>query len=134
MLKSQQDQALENAAKAVLEHSHSPYSKFKVAAVVVDDRGQPYAGVNVENASFGLTICAERSAIFSAISAGAKKVSTLLIYTPTLEPTPPCGACRQVIREFSEKARILCVCDSEKIIDTDIDALLPHSFGPLDLE
>lgn len=89
-----------NTAVRVRENSYSPYSGYKVASALVTDSGKIYAGVNVENASYGATICAERSAIFSAISAGEKKVSTILVLTDEAEPWAPCGMCRQVLIEF----------------------------------
>lgn len=119
---------LKEQARAVVTNSYSPYSQFRVAAVVLDSDGNTHAGVNVENASYGLTICAERSAIAAAVAAGAKNIETLVIYTPTQEPTAPCGACRQVIREFSDRARVLSFCDSKQLIDSSIDKLLPGAF------
>lgn len=125
---------LEEKAKAVINNSYSPYSQFKVAAVVEDNEGRLHSGVNVENASFGLTLCAERNAIVKAISEGAREITRVLIYTPTEEPVAPCGACRQVIREFSDQARIVAICDSDARLDTNLATLLPDSFGPDNLD
>ncbi|MDF3057221.1 MAG: cytidine deaminase [Rariglobus sp.] len=89
-----------------------------------------YSGANVENASFGLCNCAERTAIFTAAASGERKIKCIVVYTPTASVTPPCGACRQVINEFGPHARVLSICDSEDRIDTTLDALLPGAFGP----
>ena len=121
-------EALIQRAKDVIHNSYSKYSKFKVAAALCNSKGEIFSGVNVENKSYGLTICAERSAIFTSISNGSKDIETLVIYTPTEKPTTPCGACRQVIYEFSSTTRILCICDTDEVIDTCISDLLPKNF------
>ena len=121
---------LEAAAKKAAAKAHAPYSKFHVGAAVVAGSGKIYAGCNVENASYGLTNCAERSAIFAAIAAGEKEIRCVAVYTPTKNVTPPCGACRQVINEFGPEARVLCLCDTTDQIETTLDALLPGAFGP----
>lgn len=119
-------------AKEVSEKAYCPYSNFKVGVAINTDNGI-FTGCNVENASFGLTICAERNAIFHAISCGAKVIKSLVIYTPTKEATAPCGACRQVIREFaSDKLKILLVSKKQRI-EATLDELLPLSFGPKNL-
>ena len=88
------------AAKAARERAHAPFSKFKVGAALVDEHGTIYTGCNIENASYGLTLCAERVAIFKAISEGAGKLMRIVVVADTPIPTPPCGACRQIIWEF----------------------------------
>ena len=125
---------LEKAARAVAKKSYSPYSNFPVGAAVLASSGKIYVGTNVENASFGLCNCAERTAIFSAIAAGERPLSCVVVYTPTLSATPPCGACRQVINEFGPKIPIIAVCDSDERIETTLDALLPAAFGPQNLD
>ncbi len=95
------------AARAVLPRSYAPYSRFPVAAAVMDEAGRVFAGVNVENASFGLSICAERAAVFRAVAEGARRLVACAIVTPTAELTPPCGACRQVLLEFGPEMEIL---------------------------
>lgn len=122
-------QELIKQAKDAIQHCYAPYSQFRVGAAILDEAGQIHIGVNVENASYGMTQCAERNAICSAIANGAKSITAVVIYTPTENPTPPCGACRQVIREFASHATVLSVCDSEKRIESTIDDLLPHSFN-----
>lgn len=122
-------ETLKQKAKDIAKLSYAPYSQFSVAAVFETEDGEIFSGVNVENASYGLTICAERNAIFSAITLGAKTIKTLVIYTPTQKPTPPCGACRQVIAEFSSTAKIIAICDSDQELESNIQQLLPESFA-----
>lgn len=127
------DAQLLRAARAAAARAYAPYSKFRVGAAVLTDAGEVFAGCNVENASYGLCNCAERTAIFSAIAAGQREIRCVAVYTPTPAATAPCGACRQVIFEFGPKARVVSACDSDDRIDTTIDALLPRAFGPADL-
>ena len=121
---------LSRAARTAASRAYAPYSKFQVGAAVVAGSGKLYAGCNVENASYGLCNCAERSAIFSAVSAGESRIECVVVYTPTETATPPCGACRQVINEFGPHAIVISLCDSEEQIETSLDALLPAAFGP----
>jgi len=121
---------LERLARRAAKTSYSPYSKFAVGAAVLAGSGKIYTGCNVENASYGLCNCAERTAIFSAVAAGERKIKCVVVYTPTTSATPPCGACRQVINEFGPQARVISVCDSKERIETSLDALLPAAFGP----
>ena len=86
----------------LLEKAYAPYSGVKVAAAVITDKGNVYYGVNVENASLGLTICAERAAIASMVASGERRIAIVVIASNLPEPLPPCGACRQVIAEFAE--------------------------------
>ena len=125
--------ALEQAARAAAAASYSPYSKFRVGAAVLATSGKIYAGCNVENASYGLCNCAERTAIFTAIAAGERAFDAVAIYTPTSAPASPCGACRQVINEFGPHALILSLCDSPERLETTLDHLLPAAFGPAHL-
>ncbi|WP_221030823.1 cytidine deaminase [Actomonas aquatica] len=124
---------LERAAKAAADHSYSPYSEFRVGAAILTASGETFSGCNVENASYGLCNCAERTAIFTAAAAGHRQIRCVVVYTPTTKATAPCGACRQVIYEFGPTARVVSVCDSKDRLDTDINALLPGAFGPADL-
>jgi len=124
---------LKNAAKAAAAFSYSPYSKFPVGAAVLAESGKIYAGCNVENASFGLCNCAERTALFTAAAQGERAISCVAVYTPTTAPTAPCGACRQVINEFGPAARVFSFCKSEVVIDTTLEQLLPNAFGPKNL-
>lgn len=124
---------LEKAARAAAGQAYAPYSRFPVGAAVVAGSGKVYSGCNVENASFGLCNCAERTAIFSAVAAGERAIGAVVVYTPTPLPTAPCGACRQVINEFGPEALVISICDSKNRIDTRLSALLPGAFGPGDL-
>lgn len=126
---------LRAAARAAAGNAYAPYSKFRVGAAVLTESGKIYAGCNVENASYGLANCAERTAIFSAVAAGEKKLKLrcVVVYTPTKMAAAPCGACRQVINEFGPQARVISFCQGADLIDTSLDALLPGAFGPQDL-
>ncbi len=124
---------LERLARRAAANSYSPYSRFAVGAAVLASSGKIYSGTNVENASYGLCNCAERSAVFTAASAGERKITCVVVYTPTQAVTPPCGACRQVINEFGPHARVISICDSKDRIETTLDALLPGAFGPENL-
>jgi cytidine deaminase len=122
-------------ARAVLPHAHAPYSDFRVAAAVLDEQGRIHLGVNVENASYGLTNCAERVAIGVAVAAGARRIRAVAVTAAKLHPIAPCGACRQVIREFGKEAAIIIAnTDGTVFLRTTLADLLPHSFGPEQLE
>jgi cytidine deaminase len=95
------------AAVAAREHAHAPFSKFRVGAALEDDSGRTHTGCNVENASYGLTLCAERVAVFKAISEGARKFRRIAVAADTDTLTPPCGACRQVLWEFCADIEII---------------------------
>ena len=124
---------LEKSAKTAAAKAYAPYSEFRVGSAVLGRTGKVYSGCNVENASYGLCNCAERSAIFAAISAGERTIRAVAVYTPTPLPTAPCGACRQVINEFGPDALVICLCDGKSRIETRLSALLPAAFGPGDL-
>ncbi len=96
---------LTTLARAAAARAYAPYSRFRVGAAVLTATGKTFAGCNVENASYGLCNCAERSAIFGAAAAGERKLRCVLVYTPTPLPTAPCGACRQVIFEFGPETQ-----------------------------
>src|ERR1700752_865511 len=95
------------SAKTAREHAHAPYSNFRVGAAVRAKSGRIFSGCNVENASYGLTLCAERVAIFKAISEGERGFDAVAVVTDKDELTPPCGACRQIIWEFCGDAAVL---------------------------
>lgn len=126
-------QMLREAVRAS-NHAYAPYSEFPVGAAALGSDGNIYSACNVENASFGLTICAERSAIFAMVAEGLGERDSLValaVYTPTTAPTPPCGACRQVIAEFGAGALIRSYCDSDARIEATLEELLPLAFeGP----
>lgn len=114
-------------AKAAAQHSYAPYSRFHVGAALLTADGTLFTGVNVENRSYGLGICAERSAIFAAVTAGHKRITEMAVYSPdATEPLPPCGACRQVISEFMDATAPVYYTDAdEQIIRSSVGALLP---------
>lgn len=114
-------------AKEVALNAYAPYSEFKLGAALLTKSGKIFTGCNVENASYGLTICAERTAIFKAVSEGEKDFDEMIIYVDSDVLFTPCGACRQVIREFSDDMKITIV-SKDKIIESDIQELLPLSF------
>ncbi|MDO3378982.1 cytidine deaminase [Geoalkalibacter halelectricus] len=118
------------AARQAARHSHAPYSGFTVGAALLSSSGAIFAGCNVENASYGLTLCAERVALGTAVAAGDRDFDTLVLYTPTAQPVLPCGACRQVLREFSADLRVMSVCDGPRRIDTTLAELFPQPFNP----
>ena len=93
-------QSLIQAAIKAREQAHAPFSKFKVGAALEDESGQVFTGCNIENATYGLTICAERVAVFKAVSEGAAKFTRIAVVADTDSLTPPCGACRQILWEF----------------------------------
>lgn len=119
---------LKEEARKASNHAYAPYSNFQVGCALVTKSGNLYTGCNVENASYGLTICAERNAIAQAINhEGIIEIDTIVVYTPTPNPTPPCGACRQVIHEFGNPIVISC-CDTEKETSHRMNDLLPNAF------
>lgn len=122
---------LRQLAVQAAAHSHSPYSRFRVGAAVSGKSGAIYTGCNVENASFGLTQCAERSALTAAISAGEKpgSLDCLVLYIPGEKAHPPCGACRQVMRELmSEDSRVYSFCDTDESRAWSASDYLPDPF------
>ena len=116
-------------AKSASQNSYSPYSKFAVGACVLCESGNVYVGTNVENASYGLTICAERNAIANAVVNGEKHICAVAIYSPNAENCFPCGACRQVIFEFASKDGVDIVLEQNgEIMVHKINDLLPEGF------
>lgn len=126
-------QRLRDEALAARERAYAPYSRFLVGAAVLSATGRVYTGQNVENASYGLGVCAERTAIFAMVAAGERKVAAIAIATDAPGPTAPCGACRQVIREFGPDAVVLLVTKGGKKASHLLRDLLPFDFGPQDL-
>lgn len=124
-------QLKKHAARAAA-YSYSPYSQFQVGAAVISEAGKIYGGCNVENASFGLTQCAERSALTAAISDGAARgsLTTLLIYVPGNTLHPPCGACRQVMHELmGDDSLVVSCCDGDDIKTWTRSEYLPDPFA-----
>lgn len=112
--------------------SYAPYSNFHVGAAIVTEDDQIYTGCNIEIASYSPTLCAERTAIFKAVSEGHKKIKAIAIVGDT-DFTYPCGVCRQVIREFGKDAIIIIANSEDEYKEYKLEELLPHSFGPEDL-
>ncbi len=123
----QLEDLIKEAFKA-MEFAYVPYSHFKVGAALLTKSGKVFTGCNIENSSYGATVCAERVAIFKAVSSGEKDFDTIVIATNTNEPSPPCGICRQVMSEFSSELKIILVNNKGKIIETNLKELLPLSF------
>jgi cytidine deaminase len=124
---------LKASAMKAAGNSHSPYSHFRVGAAVLGADGTVYPGCNVENASFGMTQCAERAAMTSAVANGAApgSLASLLIYTPGETAHPPCGACRQVMHELMAKdALVISCCDSDQTKTWSGPEYLPDPFDP----
>ena len=132
MIDQVQREQLEEEACAVRDRAYAPYSKFRVGAAVLGGSGAMYSGVNVENASFGLTTCAERVAIFKAVSAGERNILAVAVCTES--GVTPCGACRQVIREFASDCPLFVLDANGNSRETSLKTLLPESFGRGDLE
>ena len=122
-------EGLEAAAWAVRDQAHAPYSKFRVGAALECEDGRIFAGCNVENASYGLTICAERSAVVQAVAAGATRFKRIVVATGIDPPAAPCGACRQVLWEFGPDLVVESVGPHSRK-QWRIWELLPEAFGP----
>ena len=119
---------LADAAKSASANAYCRYSSFRVGAAVLSSDGVLAVGCNVENASYGLTMCAERNAVFRAVADGATSIVAVALYTPTAGPVTPCGACRQVLAEFGN-ARVRAYCHGAGFAEFTLDALLPDAFS-----
>ena len=121
---------LMNKAKEASKKSYSPFSKFAVGACVLAKSGKLYTGCNVENSSFGMTICAERCAIFKAISEGEREINAIAIYSPNTDDCNPCGACRQVMYEFQneEKGVEIITEKAGELVVRELSEYLPYGF------
>ena len=121
-----------NLAVETSKNAYVPYSHFPVGAVLLAKNGQVFTGVNIENASFGLTNCGERTAIFKAVSEGILDFEELIIYGETQKPISPCGACRQVMAEFfDEDLKVTLVAKDKSTVVMTVKELLPYSFTDL---
>lgn len=126
--------ALINEAMEARKQAYTPYSNFKVGAAVLTKDNQVFRGCNVENASYGLTNCAERTAIFKAVSEGQQEIQAIAIVGETDGPISPCGACRQVIAEFAnENTKIILTNLKGDTVETTIHEILPGFFSAKDL-
>jgi len=120
-------------AKKAREKAYTPYSEFQVGAAVLNTDGKIFTGCNIENASFGLAVCAERVAIFKAISEGSTNFEAIAVIGDTDKPCSPCGACRQVISEFGENITLIMANLKGNVKVKKIKQLLPEAFGKKDL-
>src|SRR5438093_692541 len=125
---SENHKRLLDAARAAREHAHAPFSKFKVGAALEARDGTVIGGCNVENATYGLTLCAERVAIFKAISEGHRLFVRIAVIADTQEPTPPCGACRQILWELGGDLEIILGNLSGGRVVHRLKDLLPYPF------
>jgi cytidine deaminase len=117
------------AARRVRRHAHAPYSRFRVGAAVVDELGRIHVGCNVENASYGLTICAERGAVMAAVAGGARAIHGVAVVTGTRPPGSPCGACRQVLAELAgDTTPVWLAAPTGRAVERSVGALLPEAF------
>ena len=133
-MSDEQRAALVAAAREVQARAYAPASRFAVGAAVRTADGRTFVGCNVENASYGLTICAERAAICAAVAAGARVVEAVAVVTDLDEPARPCGACRQVLAEFGRDMEVVLAGRGEEVTQTSLSALLPDPFtfdGPI---
>ena len=125
---STQDASLREAALRALDNAYAPYSSFRVGAALLTRSGEVVIGCNMENSAYGLAICAETLAVASAVSQGLTEFEEIAIATEDSEPTPPCGACRQVLNEFAPNIRVSSYTREGKEAAWTLDELLPHAF------
>lgn len=124
------DRQLFEAARAVMGRAYSPYSGFRVGASLLSISGKCFTGCNVENASYDLTMCAERVAVYTALAAGERRFSKICVISGDGEHTPPCGACRQVLWELSGDLEVLMADPNGEWTTVRLSRLLPDPFGP----
>lgn len=122
------DPQLLEGAKAAFRQAYAPYSKFRVGAALRTPDGRVYFGANVENASYGLGRCAEQSAVQAMATAGGREFTEIVVYSEATPPASPCGACRQILFEFSPDARVVCVNQHGDIVSGLVRDFLPHGF------
>lgn len=122
-----------NTAKEASKRAHAPYSKFPVGAALLTSDGKVFSGCNVENASFGATICAEQTAIVKAVSEGSRKFVAVAVYCAETDDCWPCGICRQVLNEFAPEIDVIVDSGKGSVTVIRLPELLTRSFGPKDL-
>ncbi len=129
MLNEKEILELIDEAMVAREGAYAKFSKFKVGAALIDDRGNHYSGCNVENSSYGLSMCGERNAIFHAVSKGMKKIKVIAVVGDTEGPISPCGACRQVINEFAAEDTVIIMANMKKEYKVvNFTDLFPYGF------
>jgi len=121
-------EALVAAARAAREHSHAPHSRFRVGAAVRAASGRIFGGCNIESASYGLGVCAERVAVLKAVSEGERDLEAIAVVTDAEVPTPPCGACRQILWEFCGDAELVLATVKGQVEHYRLSALFPKPF------
>lgn len=121
--------ALLAAARAAMVHAYAPYSRYRVGAAVLDEAGRIWRGANVENASYGLTLCAERAAVCAAVAGGARRVYAVAVAVEAGPPPYPCGACRQVLAEFAPAATPVWIAAGRRVRCVELGRLLPCAFS-----
>lgn len=120
------------AAREVKERAYAPYSRFHVGAAVLAG-GKVFAAPNVENASYPLSVCAERNAVAAAVAAGERSIEAVAVVADNEDPTPPCGGCRQVLNEFGPQMLVVCEGSGGRRAEWRLTEVLPHAFGPSNL-
>lgn len=128
------DTELLEAARAAKEGAYAPYSRFRVGAALVGKSGRIYTGANVENASYSVTCCAERVALFKAVTDGERDFTALAVTSDSDSLTYPCGVCRQALNEFSPDMHVLSSSNDLKYEKTTLEKLLPHAFSGKEME
>lgn len=119
-------------AKEASKNAYVPYSRFPIGSAVLTKTGEVFQGCNIENISYGLCNCGERTAIFKAVSEGYRELSAIAVYGSTKEPVSPCGACRQVMVEFFEPtSKVILISQNGKTVEMTVEELLPYSFTDL---
>ncbi len=121
-------------AYEVMENAYSPYSNYKVSAALLAENGEVYTGCNIECASYGATNCAERTAVFKAVSEGVREFKAIAIVSSSHDLTPPCGICRQVLYEFAPNLDIILIDKNDNIICHSLKELLPLQFSGDDIK
>jgi len=128
------DEELARMAAEAMGKAYAPYSNFHVGAAVATEDGHVFTGANVENASYGLTVCAERVAVFKAVSQGHVRIARVAVAASGVQEVLPCGACRQVLSEFGPGMTVITVSDGRMTASYSLSELLPRSFGPRNLQ
>ena len=128
------DETLVALAKEAMKHAYAPYSKFQVGAALLSKDGRVFTGCNVENASYGATNCAERTAIFKAVSEGCREFDAIAVVASSGEYIPPCGICRQVLAEFMPEGKVILDSDEKGMVTYLVRELLPSGFSAKDIK
>ena len=128
------DEKLVTLAKEAMKHAYAPYSKFQVGAALLAKDGRVFTGCNVENASYGATNCAERTAVFKAVSEGCREFDAIAIVASGGDHIPPCGICRQVLAEFMPEGKVILDSDEKGMVTCLVRELLPCGFGSKDIK